>query len=81
MGLISSITLIIMIIKKDNDTKKSKTKKDNDYLKKINIYQYYEIIRSKSSKYSSKIPTILFDIKTKIEWEWDIFIKRKIKKI
>jgi ABC-type uncharacterized transport system substrate-binding protein len=67
MGLISSITLIIMIIKKDNDTKKSKTKKDNDYLKKINIYQYYEIIRSKSSKYSSKIPTILFDIKTKIE--------------
>jgi hypothetical protein len=30
MGLISSITLIILIIKKDNDTKISKTKKDND---------------------------------------------------
>ena len=30
MGLISSITLIILIIKKDNDAKISKTKKDND---------------------------------------------------
>lgn len=30
MGLISLIILIILIIKKDNDAKISKTKKDND---------------------------------------------------